>query len=401
MKLLLFLGSGVSLPSRLPGVVELTQKVLNDTYFRNAKATGEYSPIPHQTDQQWEPMDRVQELLKFLKELDTHYLNSIAPYKSGDQYHKTGAIYRTATTYEDLFYLSEQITCNGQGLLDDAPMGAFVDLVEREAGCLLEGENRDARAIDLYRLASEASRFIQWIVARSLHAEHIDGLDLVVALATAQWIERLDIITLNHDTLIEQVLAQNNIAVTDGFEDRDGDVRWYDDTLYDEPDARVRIFKPHGSINWYSYLVDGRRRHAILVGPDAMQSMNRNREKLRNDASSPSFLSGVNKIVSYNKGIYSDILYRFHQVLRESDLMVMSGYGWGDTAINFKLEHWLDSNKRNTIVLLHEKPEELMQRSVQLDSSYKALERIGQLVPLRQWLCNTSLADLEAQFGLK
>ena len=131
-----------------------------------------------------------------------------------------------------------------------------------------------------------------------------------------------------------------------------------------------------------------------------MQSMNRSGEKLRNDVSSPSFLSGVNKIVSYNKGIYSDVLYRFHQVLRESDFMVMSGYGWGDTAINFKLEHWLDSNKRNTIVLLHEKPEELMQRSVQLDSSYKALERIGQLVPLRQWLCNTSLADLEAQFGL-
>jgi len=379
--------------------MQITDRLLRDTYYRNLDSTRTFYSDKNENLQHVEPMLKVQQLLQLLSEIDMYYLQSIAPSWSGHQFVKTGSIYRSVTSYEDLFYLTQQIQMNGVGLSDDAPIGAFVDLVERKAGNILEGENRDARLISLYHLAAQASRFIEWMVATSLHAERIIGLDLVAELAEAHWIERLDIVTLNHDTLVEQVLAKSNIRFVDGFGSRDGDVRWQDDTEYDAKDVKVRLIKPHGSVNWYSFSVNGKERLAMMDGKDPTQCKNQKGERLKNYLKTPSFLSGTNKVISYNRGIYTDIFYRFHKALRENNSMVMSGYGWGDTAINFRLRNWLDCNKNNRIILLHENPKELMSRSLVLDESYNGWVRAGQLVPVPQWLCNTSLSDLFGQAG--
>ena len=50
--------------------------------------------------------------------------------------------------------------------------------------------------------------------------------------------------------------------------------------------------------------------------------------------------------------------------------MVMSGYGWGDTAINFQLDTWLDRCRRNSIILLHEQPEQIVDKSLIMASAY-------------------------------
>jgi hypothetical protein len=48
-------------------------------------------------------------------------------------------------------------------------------------------------------------------------------------LAESAEIAQLNIVTLNHDTLVEQFLSASGIAFADGFGTRDGDVRWSDD----------------------------------------------------------------------------------------------------------------------------------------------------------------------------
>src|SRR5205085_1516870 len=110
----------------------------------------------------------------------------------------------------------------------------------------------------------------------------------------------------------------------------------------------------------------------------------------------PSFLQGINKAVAYQRGIYADKHLRFHQLLRRCDLMVMSGYGWGDTAINFRLDTWLDQSRSHTIILLHQTPEELVERSLVMASGYDYWTRSGQLIPIPRWLCEASLSDLES-----
>jgi hypothetical protein len=52
-----------------------------------------------------------------------------------------------------------------------------------------------------------------------------------------------------------------------------------------------------------------------------------------------------------------------HPASAYSDVILMCGYGWGDAAINLRLETWMD-DRRNRIVLLHPKPEEITKRSM-------------------------------------
>ena len=65
-------------------------------------------------------------------------------------------------------------------------------------------------------------------------------------------------------------------------------------------------------------------------------------------------------------------------------------------SINFQLCHWLDRQPNNSIILLHEKPEDLAGRSLLLASSYDAYVHSGQLVPIRTWMSDTSVADLRS-----
>lgn len=132
----------------------------------------------------------------------------------------------------------------------------------------------------LYHLSHRASALIEQEVAERLQADHVLGLDLILELAQSDQIERLDIITLNHDTLVEQLLTENKIPFVDGFGEQDGSVRWFDDALFDAADARVRIVKPHGSVNWYSFLIDGRERPAKLEGLDASGARDQDAKEL-------------------------------------------------------------------------------------------------------------------------
>ncbi len=391
--MLLFLGSGVSFASGLPSVPEITDNLLNGEFFYDPKAHGQFYPATAATGEQLKSVDRAQTLLNLLMTLDEYYLGAVGPYFSGSKYAYSQSIYRNTTSYEDLFHLSEQIRQSGLGLTDDAKTGTFVDTVIQKAGNLLDGDTRERRFISLYELSCVASSFIQWMVAGTLETKKITGLDLVLDLACSEDVDRLDIVTLNHDTLVEKLLTENGIPFEDGFGEIDGDVRWFEDSVYDSISAKIRIFKPHGSVDWY--LFRGNQYPASVAGSDPLNCFSNSGEKLQNFYKMPSFLSGVDKILAYNRGIFSEIFYRFHQVLREHDFMVMSGYGWGDTAINFRLMNWLEGDRKRSIMLLYKDPNELCSRSLQLEESYRPFVKSGQLIPTSNYLSDTKLEDVE------
>jgi hypothetical protein len=78
--------------------------------------------------------------------------------------------------------------------------------------------------------------------------------------------------------------------------------------------------------------------------------------------------------------------FSLHQLLRGFGHIVMSGYGWGDMAINFQLDKWMDDCDPNRIILLNETPEKLVNRSMLLESANDAWTRSGQLICIRHWL---------------
>jgi hypothetical protein len=123
--MLVFLGSGISLASGLPSVMEITNQLLNGDYIRDLDERGKFYASNDTKGKNVESIGNVQSLLHLLKNLDEHYLKTLAPYFSGDKYLNTGSIYRAVTGYEDLFHLCEQVRQSGAGLTDDAMTGGF------------------------------------------------------------------------------------------------------------------------------------------------------------------------------------------------------------------------------------------------------------------------------------
>jgi hypothetical protein len=162
-------------------------------------------------------------------------------YRVGTGFKSSGAIYRVSTTYEDVFFLCQQISLWNIGLSDNSLTTPFMETIERRARHCLVGRTIQERMWDLARLGSQACDLIETVIADMLRRKYSAGLDLLLELATTQQIEQLNIVTLNHDTLVEQFLSAHGVEFVDGFGPPDGDVRWSDDKVFDGAMTRVQL----------------------------------------------------------------------------------------------------------------------------------------------------------------
>lgn len=378
MKILLFVGAGVSIPSGLPSAAALTNELFKPRTSDDAQTT------------------RLRALLRLIADYDSADIKRVGPYRTREGFAFSGAIYRgSASTYEDIYFLCEEMSLWNIGLSDNCLTTPFMDCIERSAGDLLDGSSPVERLWNLGRLARPACDLIAAIVADTLRRPYLTGFELISDLATSADIEELNIVTLNHDTLVEAFLTDLGIDYSDGFGPKDGDVRWSDDRSY-ENYRRVRIFKLHGSVNWYGFQRRGTSQNAVFLGRDISEAKDGSGQPLSLEYRAASFLSGLNKSVSYDRGIYADVHFRFAELLRCCDRIVMSGYGWGDTAINHQLAAWFDRAFANRMILLHEESKSLMNGSMIMASGYNGWVDRGQLIPIERWLCDTRLRDVRA-----
>jgi len=77
----------------------------------------------------------------------------------------------------------------------------------------------------------------------------------------------------------------------------------------------------------------------------------------------------MNKAGSLPRQPFRRFALPFPPVLREHDTILMSGFGWG-TSLSLSAARMVDRRKQNRIVLLHEDPESLRNRSMLLDSGF-------------------------------
>jgi len=379
---------------------EVMKRILEDAYHREENGRFRPGPAAREGSYGVDELARIRGLIGLLLRYDEADRNGMALTRDGNRYVAHGATHRTATTYEDVFALCKQIDDWMRGQSDNALTTPLLERLERSAGTIVSETDRLARIWAIGQLARPTKSFIEAVVAAALRATEPRGLDLLLELIAAPEFSQVNIATLNHDTLVEQLLAGAGIRVVDGFGDADGDVRWYDDASYDVAEARVKLIKLHGSIDWYTFSRDGRESPAILLRGDASTAVSGSGSTLKLFFSAPSFLTGGEKEAWYQHGIYADLHFRFHEALRRCDRMVTSGYGWGDTGITNQILHWLDQRPRNRLFLLHPRPEEIRERSPFVDMSYDNLIERKQLIPIRSWLCNTSLGAIRAALGM-
>jgi hypothetical protein len=244
-------------------------------------------------------------------------------------------------------------------------------------------------------LVDKASLLIEWVVRHSLAAVK-EPLGFGLLLETARRTASIDIFSLNHDTLVERCLRAGNIPLTDGFGGVDGDACFFN-RFWDE--SSVRLFKLHGSINWHRLYF--RSRGATDYG-----RLVANREQPKDSLGVPigiidelpRFLTGtIGKEQAYGTGIFGNIFHEFRLRLESYRTLICSGYGWTDKGINIRVNDWLLKDRRNRVVILHDKEKgEPLKEKRFWHNRWERYAGEGKLFVVPRWFCDCQLSDIES-----
>lgn len=401
----LLFGAGISKPLGMPLVQDIYNLLFEENYRYFVEDKIEKferlpkAKRPTTNSDSDDVMKEVQNFLQGIFYYDEHYLRTIAPlkYKNGIKY--CGSAYRKKSNYEVLYHLSEQILLTNQGLTDNPMIATFMEKIANQKFDDFFGIEK---ILEIEQKSQLALKFIQWVVTEELNKKIDlklieDNFKFITDIIESNDFDKVNIITLNHDTLIEQLLLSKNIDFCDGFEKSNSDINYYIGFEYNT--SKVNIIKPHGSINWFSTSI---KRETINVKLsehiqknyfDITEYMDLHNTPIKFIKNHPDYLSGMGKIEKYNYGIYSDMTFEMHKILKSNNQIIMCGYGWGDSAINGRLGRYLDST--NKIILLHPNPEELKDNSVYLDGQYEYLEMSEKIISVKSWMCNTNYNEIK------
>ena len=389
MKIIVFFGSGISLPSGYPSTQDLTYKLFDKPVVSKGEWLLVYTTPKEYTEHLKKynlSVDsyeiRIQKLLKLIE-------NSIREaYR--DKYPSCENI---IITYEDIYEVINSLywyLCTSR---DEILAYSFIKHHEKEFEPLLIPLPGDMDPLKLRHLIKETKDFISLTVKDYLSKQTlIEGLTPLKRLLLDERFEKIDIFTLNHDLLIERFMEQENISYWDGFGEKDGDLRLLDQNRFiKNRSERINLYKLHGSINWYQY----QSNKGINYGISDKQYPKDSNGNIwvTHDLSVPHILTGTtNKYTAYNEGIFKVLMHRFQQSLYETNTILMSGYGWKDGGINTRLANWSNFDSTNKMLILHNNPNEIIH-----SLSYLWLPPENQLIFIPKWLSTVSYEEIEKE----
>jgi hypothetical protein len=162
---------------------------------------------------------------------------------------------------------------------------------------------------------------------------------------------QVDVLTLNHDLLLENALDREGMQWTDGFDKAspgDENAFQFDRGAF-RASGRVRILKIHGGCDWCPGSVEGDEWQPLKLRRGAK------RELYCPDYELSLTLTGsTTKGDAYTRGVFGDLNWEARRLLREHNRIVCSGYGWKDEAFNAMLKDWSDSHEDARMLLLHD-----------------------------------------------
>jgi len=383
---MLFLGSGVSFGTELPCSKKITESILSSEWYSHSDELYYRGPQPNPAFREDNLVPRLQNFLRLLKE----YADAYYAIKN-----------RQEANYEDLYYLAQQIEDEELGEIHNPAVLPFVTEVKDKTVALCGRDKFGIKDLTFKELGWKACTFIECALWHLLSTNRVpEGMNLIRDLTLSADVKTLDIFALNHDLLVEKLLQHHSLQYADGFGLPDGDVRFFSPSTYDA-DIKVRLFKLHGSINWFWF----RRRegdisiaeYGIPINNDVWHCRDKKGEFIDNLEGAPRLLIGTyNKIPKYGYGIFSEVHLRFQSILAGCNLMVMSGYGWNDRGISLRIREWLNSSMDKRLYLLHQNPEsEIRDKSKSgMWHWYEPWVKEGRLIPIKKWLSEISLAEL-------
>lgn len=393
-----FFGSGISYPSFDRGVASvegITNALFTDDWHYTTCRTFAHGkkPSPYIPD---EVTPAVQEFLKKVRICADEYIAYLDKTKAPRAAH-----------YEDLFSLAEQASQPESTFVPNLAIIPFLERLRTDTKTVYSSFPNPIAGSDAFvTLAQLSCDYIHWVVDHVLRCRAKTRTGLSLITKTAQAVAELDIFTLNHDTFVEQELKQAGIECETGFSDRKrGPFSVYAPGWASSnskmPREKVRLFKLHGSLNWYFYEIPDHpkpfRQYAI-PDTDAYHVRDNMGRDVRSVNWKAEFLSGtIVKEQRYGYGFWSELFWSFQGHLTHHTKLICCGYGFGDPGVNIRLEQWTRNLPgKNTIVILT--PESDAEYFLKKPLWLKQLYASGRVILIPSYLEGCDFSALEAHF---
>jgi len=239
------------------------------------------------------------------------------------------------------------------GEFDNPVVAALVEKIRSDSRQILVGrpllKTSDWSIIDI---STESINYIADVVWHMLATASGDlsYLGFLKECLSDDRFDGADVFTLNHDTILESYFENVDIRFIDGFDNPTDNVRYWNPSNFEfANNKRVRLFKLHGSINWFRF-EDSPSLTLGIPLKDFWKTGSRDYPP----KGRPEMLIGThNKILMYSGPIYVDLHSLFYRSLQATDILVISGYSFNDKVINTRVIYWLSSNPKNKIILVH------------------------------------------------
>lgn len=338
------LGAGVSLPCNAPSTAELTGELLQgeiphfrhtDGRYYRRRGTGA-APSPAGVPD----LSEIRRFLGVLHErVETYYAGRVDP---------KGCSVRLAN-YEDLAYLAVQIY---EGLTRERDNPALTPFIDDLCG-LFGGHEA------LQELADEAIGLVTDHVSHRLAGlqPKSDHLACLRAAQVANRDRAIQVVSLNNDCLIEAALTGAGIAVNDMTEAQEDGRRIVSVV---PSSSGVNLYKLHGSIDWSRWRPE--TEHNDFWGEwVGFAPATRHRSPWISEGRPIILVGRFNKELSHAGSPFAELFAAARASLSGVTRLVVSGYSFGDKAVNTMLVEWLYSAPRGErrLIVAHANPDEL------------------------------------------
>ena len=339
MKVVLIVGAGISLPT-VPGTSKLTSKILAGS---NVWYTAE------------KYFERTQQIRDSSRRLDPKIIELLTVVnKRCSDFFKT-VLTKRIPNYEDIAYVVSQ-------LAEKYDNPAIIALSEEISNTLFPECDRATQRSKLTWLASGTLNYIKKYLQALIKIPigRIEYLDILKEMVEDEEIETIEIFSYNHDLLLENFFSQNEIEFCDGFDVSVDGVRLMNLSLYNATNAKVKLYKLHGSIDWHQFIfrrlastsepaivgvVSGEIVGNIIGIPTegelskekvSYQAVNCSREVYTNN--SPLILIGTdNKLFDYQLGSFLKQQSLLQSALSNAGKIIIAGSSCGDRALRVRI----------------------------------------------------------------
>ena len=301
---------------------------------------------------------------------------------------------KRGVNYEDIYYVASQLRDDSLGEYENPIVLSFAREIEPLVEALffrVRGNIDDVWHVD--QLAMETASYIEDVVRDSVSRTptNLGSLSVLVDACSDDEFGKVDIFTLNHDKVLETCLAEQgnrNIKSTDGFEPDAREVRHWNPCLFESNDSHARLFKLHGSTDWFRFHRKNTMEWFYGIRVNSKDSEDVKDEdgcRLECDPRPLLLIGTFNKMLRYMSGVFAELHCRFYRELLSTRYLVVSGYSLGDKGINERILEWVLGDLQRRLVLVC--PDISSQKESARDSlrkNWDSLKNDGRLIEVEQ-----------------